>query len=76
MVSAAPLCQRRPAGVAPGSGSRSGAPGTFFPRSAGAAADPVALLEDDERSALTLIRLVVLAAIAVAILGVAAQMFG
>jgi hypothetical protein len=38
--------------------------------------DPVELFEDDERSGLALIRLVALAAVAVAILAVAAQFLG
>jgi hypothetical protein len=48
----------------------------IFLRSGGAAADPVEQLEDDERSGLALIRRLVFAAIAVAILGVGAQFLG
>jgi hypothetical protein len=76
MVSAAPHCQRRTDGVVPGSRSRSGSVGSIFLRSGGADADPVVLLEDDERSGLALIRRLVFAAIAVAMLGVGAQIFG
>jgi hypothetical protein len=40
------------------------------------ASDPVELYEDDVRSGLTLVRLVVLSAAAVAIIGLAAQLLG
>jgi hypothetical protein len=40
------------------------------------ARDPVEMFEDDVRSGLTLVRLVVLAAAAVAIIGLAAQLLG
>jgi hypothetical protein len=76
MVSATSLGQRRPAGAVAGAGSRSGSAAPIWLRSAGADADPVELFEEDVRSGLALIRLLVCAAIAVAMLGVGAQIFG
>jgi preprotein translocase subunit Sec61beta len=76
MVSAAPCGQRRADGVVDGSRSRSGSAGSIFLCNGAAAGDPVELFEDEERSGLALICLVVVAAIAVAILGVGAQILG
>jgi hypothetical protein len=76
MVSAAALGWHRPAGAVAGPESRSGSAAPICLRSGGADADPVALFEDEVRSGLALIRLLVIAAIAVAMLGVGALFLG